>query len=380
MFLSINKQKMKFFLLFSVIAAFILSFSLRSTQIEEQFINLAVEENLHYLPDAVKNESVEIKAILLDYADNKELVLESWVSLKKYPNKAENIFLLYGEEKEFQNALIMYGDHVIPVTDYFLKNEDFLWKIKESFKNSLSNTWNWITSNKQKTSVTLLSPEKRAWYAINYINEEGHGFLSEFPIDKHGDAKWMQTTRFLRGFGLFMTSGIRDLETKYKTKQEITGGDIFWASFDVIALTSGFKLLKSSKALSVSKAVRSGKKLSMFRKARVFTSKFLKTKTAQKMVKYGAFATTAYIAIAHPSLISHLFEEIGYFLGINSWVVKLFSWTTIIFILLYPFTWGFKYFIRPLIWLMKTFISWGIKIEAFIYKNNFQLKSTKKRR
>ncbi|MCK5925774.1 MAG: hypothetical protein KAG10_07770, partial [Methylococcales bacterium] len=330
----------------------------------------------------IKDESLETKAILLDYADNKELAFKAWFALKKYPDKAQNIFFLYGQEAEFQQALLKFGTVVIPVTDYFLKNDISLWNAQKSASTAWNQLKNWATgdnqSSSQKTAISL-SSEQRGWYAINYINTEGHNFLRQFILDPQGNAKWIQTVRFMEAFSEFFAGGIRTLEEKTKTDQKITGGDLFWASFDVIAITSSLKLLRSTKALSASKALRSGKRVSFMTKTRVFASKFFRSKTAQKIVKFGAIATTVYVAVSHPSLINNLFEDGADFLGVSPLMVKLVAWTSLIFFLLYPFTWLFHYLIKPVIWLMQIFIVWVMHFEAFISGNTASSKLEKKR-
>ncbi len=367
MTLSINKKKMWFFLVFSIVTAFILSVGLPPKQLEEQFIELAVKENLSYLADSIKNEPIETKAILLDYADNKELALKAWFSLKKYPKKAPPIFVLYAEEVEFQHAILNFGEVVIPVTDYFLNNDIPLWNIQQSASTTWDQLKNWVAGkNKPQKIAIKLSSEQRGWYAINYINSEGYNFLRQFVLDQQGNAKWIQTVRFMAAFSEFFAGGIRTLEEKTKTDQKITGGDIFWASFDVIAVTSSLKLLRSTKALSVSKMARSGKRLSWMTKTRVFASKFFRSRIAQKVVTFGAVATTVYVAISHPSLINNLFEEGADFLGLHSPMVKVAAWASLIFLLLYPLSWLFTFFIRPSIWLMQVFIGWVIQFDAFL--------------
>lgn len=372
--LSINKKKLAFVFIFSVITAFIISVSLNSIPLEERFINLAVAQDLDYLQDSIKNESIETKAILLDYADRKELVFKAWIALKKYPQQAKKIFLLYGEATEFQQALLQFGEHVIPVSYYFFQNEDALWNLQISMATVLDKVNDFFTSQpNHKKVVVKLSPAQRGWYAINFINEEGHNFLGQFEFEQKY-AKWIQTDRFTKALSEFFTGGIRKLETQYKTGQKITTADLVWASFDVIAVTSSLKLLKSSKALTSAKVVRPGRKFSMIQKTRVFAYKFLKTKTARKMVKYGALTTATYLAITHPGLINNLFEESTHFLGVNPQLVKLLGWTILIFLLLYPLTWLCNYLIKPSLFVLKVLLAWGIKCQAFLYKNNVKIK------
>ncbi|MCK4493283.1 MAG: hypothetical protein KAU26_04460, partial [Methylococcales bacterium] len=72
------------------------------------------------------------------------------------------------------------------------------------------------------------------------------------------------------------------------------------------------------------------------------------------------------VAISHPSLINNLFEEGANFLGINSPMMKVVAWASLIFLLLYPLSWLFIFFIHPSIWLIQLFIGWVIRLDAFL--------------
>jgi hypothetical protein len=328
----------KYLLAISITIAIVLSFALKSLSLDDLLIDLAVEDNLSYFSKALDNEPVETKAILLDYADNQELVLKSFIALKKYPKFAESIFVTYGQEPEFKKAIIRYGDGVVPVVDYFLKNEVTMLTVQET----ASNLWQALQGklSENKPIVAEVNSQQRGWYAIN---EDGYNFLGQFAVDKNNNTHWIQSDRTTKAVTDFFTGGIRELEMKYKTNEEITNGDILWAGVDVIALASTVKLLKASKGVSTT-----SKSLSVTKKTSLFSAKLIQNKTLQNVLKYSAVATTAYIVIKHPSVINSMLDESAKLLGIRPELVKIVGW----FLLLFPVLWIINGFALPLIWLV----------------------------
>lgn len=355
--LPLNSSKLRSLLLISVILAAILSFSLKSHPLDEQLINLAVAENLGYVSKLVANEPIETKAILLDYAGNQELVLKAWLALKKYPHIAPPVFVLYGQDPTFQKVLLQFGENIIPVIDYFIQHEVSSLTVQATVANiwqSIKNTFSADENQPDKNILAELTPQQRGWYALNYINQEGYNFLAQFAIDKQGKAQWIQTDRTTKALVSLFTSGIRELETKYKTDAEITNEDILWASVDVFALASSVKLLRASKAVTASKGLSySQKSLGVTRKISLFSFKLVKNKTVQRLFKYSAIGTTLYIVAAHPSLINSMLDELAHPLNLNPALVKMGAWFVLIFLLLQPLLWGFNIFVKPLIWLTK---------------------------
>lgn len=147
------------------------------------------------------------------------------------------------------------------------------------------------------------------------------------------------------------TSGIRELESKYKTDADITNSDILWAGVDMFALASSLKLLKASKAVSSTKILNTEKSLSLMQKTSLFSSKLIKNKSIQGLLKYTAISTTAYIAVTHPSMINSLLNELVDIVGINPILFKALAWSIILFLVLQPLLVAFNHFIKPLLWI-----------------------------
>lgn len=342
-------QKHLIIFLIALILAMILNLLQNSRPLEQQLIELNAEQNLPYLN--LSNESAETQAILVDYSDNQALVLTAWLALKQYPKITEKIISFYGEEPEFKQALLHYGVGIIPIINYFLSNEISSLTIQET----LSELWkNLQTSNSNPITIAQLSPQQRGWYAVNYLNQEGYNFLGQFALDKNGTAQWIQSDRMLKTLANLLTSGIRELEINYKTNKTITSNDILWASVDVFTLSSSFKLLKASKAISQStKVVHTEKSLSLSQKLTLFSSKLVKGKTIQFLAKYTTMGAATYIAFTHPSIINSLLEELANNLGINLIIFKVAIVSMLLFLVLEFFALIFS----PLLWLMRKIIS-----------------------
>lgn len=305
-----------------------------------------------YIDKAIMNEPVEVQLMLLDYSRDKELTLKAWIALSKYTEKAREILLLYGSEPEFKEILINYGESIIPPIQYFRENDVWSVKVISSFVDGIETTkilWNQFTGNEQtslnsttQAQTAEFESKQRGWYAVNFIKQEGHHFLGQFVVDKDKKVKWVQTERILEGVTSFFASGLRTLETKYDHGDEITTGDVFWAGVDVAVVAGSLKLLRTGKAVA-----RSGKELSFVSRTRIFASRLLSEgKIFQKLGKYGAEVATAYIIVAHPSLINSAFAEAAKMMGLDPWLIQFAGWSLIITIALYPFSWLLKIFAR----------------------------------
>lgn len=319
----------KVLLITSLFLAIGLSFTLKTKSVDEQFINIAVNENLADFSPLLEHESIETKAILLDYADNQELVLTSLLALKKYPSFASEVFTEFGQETEFKQDLVKFGHGVVPVIAYFLKHEDMGLTAQET----LGNLWQTVqgTLSDLNTVIPKLTAQQRGWYAINAINQDGYNFLGQFALDKNQTAHWVQTDRAAKALTSLFSGGIRDLEAKYQTGEKITQDDVLWASADAVALVGSIKLLKAGKRLA-----SANKPVSLTKKAKVFSAKLVKNKSAQDLFKRSATLATAYLSVTHPELFDSLLSDwLLNALGINPdlvKMVKMLCWAIVLFI------------------------------------------------
>ena len=331
----------------TVIALLICQFS-TPISYGDQLILVQTKEELGHIDKRILREPIEVQAVLLDYADDKELVLKAWVALSKYPENARKILLLYGAEPEFKDILKSYGDGVFPPVQYFLENDvlsvkamDYSSRAIQSLTESAKALADSIAGQQPAkphetppAQPATLGPKERGWYAVNYIASEGYKFLGQFAVDKDLNVKWNQTDRILQGLTSFFAGGIRTLETKYDVGGDVAASDYFWAGVDAALVVAPLKLLRAGKA------VESGKTLSVPARTRLFAPRLVsKARIFEKLGKYGAIAATAYIVIAHPRLINSLLAEFANLMGWNPWLVQFAGWALIITLALYPFSW-----------------------------------------
>ena len=344
-------KKFSFLLLLSIFLALLVSTLWPGHSFEEQLIRIQAKQELGDSITTIEDESIEIQSVLVDYSDHTELVLKTQLAMMKYPEQSRELLLLYGSEIEFQEILLDYGESVIPVIHYFLTT-DIKQTIKlmdnaGKFTTDLKNWWNGIENNDTESQQEL-GQEQQGWYAIQFIKNGGHDFLGQFAIDDQGEVKWIQTERVTEGLTAFFTSGIRGLETRYVTDQEITGNDLLWAGVDVLAAAGTLKLLRAGRQVA-----RTGKSIGLTRTTTLFGSRLMKTGLAGRIFKVSAVAATAFVVIKYPTLITSAFAEIGKLIGIPPMLAQMIGISLLAFVLLYPFLWILKLFIRPMVAVVK---------------------------
>ncbi len=350
----------KFFvlLLLSIFLALIVSTLWPGQSFEEQLIRIQAQQELGNSISTIEDESIEIQSVLLDYSDHKELILKTQLAMMKFPDKTRELLLLFGSEPEFREILLAYGEDVVPVIHYFYTTD-----IKQTIKlrddagkliNDLKSWWN----DRDPEIAQELGPEQQAWYAIQFIKNDGYDFLGQFAIDDQGEVKWIQTERITESVTAFFSSGVRGLETRYVTDQEISGNDLLWAGVDVLAVAGTLKLLRAGRQVA-----RTGKSIGLTRTTTLFGSRLMKTGLAGRIFKVSAVAATAFVVIKHPTLITSAFAEIGRLIGIPPMLAQVIGISLLAFVLLYPVSWLIKLFIRPVITVVKWLLMILMNIE-----------------
>ena len=339
-----EKMKKLFCLLFlSFFIALLITKIWPGNSFNEQLVRIQAKSELGNEIITIEDESIEIQSVLLDYSDNKELLLKTKLALMKYSDQTRKILLLFGSNSDFQKILQKYGEVVIPVIHYFLTTDikqtirlmDKTGKLFDEFKS-------WWNGKVNEEKQQELGQEEQAWYAIQFIKNEGYDFLGQFEISDQGGVEWIQTERVTEGLSAFFTSGLRGLETRYKTDQAITTGDLAWAGVDVLIGMGTLKLLRAGKM-----AARSGKSVGLVRTTSLLGSRLMKSGFAGRLLKFSAVAATVYVIVTHPSLLTSALSEIGDMIGIPPLIAQLTGISFLAFVLLYPVLWVSKLFIRP---------------------------------
>ena len=175
----------------------------------------------------------------------------------------------------------------------------------------------------------LLTPEVRGWYAVNFLREDGYGFLGQFAVKADGEADWVQTERVLEGLTDLFLGGVRGLETKWRQGEEVQGEDLGWAALDVAVIAASVKLVKAVRASPGGDAgheCRRGRELPA--RVTLFGSRVLARggRLGVAVARYGAVPAAAYLMIRYPSLINATLAELAGWLGVPPWAVQFGFW------------------------------------------------------
>ena len=360
----INGRKVLLFSAVALAAAFAIVAFRKPAPYVEQLVRIQTQQQLAHIDERILAEPVEVQGVLLDYAaeggGNDELLLKAWIALAKYGEAARDILLAYGSEPEFKTVLKKYGEPIIPVIQYFREHEvktvtamDATGKALDAAQAATASAWNRMTG-KDKPAPPVpaapkreLGPVERGWYAVGFIEEEGHDFLAQFTELSDRTVRWNQTDRWVKAATSFFTSGIRRLETKYDLGQ-VAAGDVGWAALDVALIAAPLKLLRAGTL-----AARSGEGMSVAARTAVFAPRLVaRARLFQGWGKFGALAATVYIVATHPSLVNSLLGEAAALIGFDPRVAQFIGWFFIILVLLYPLSWILKILGRVILGVM----------------------------
>lgn len=341
---------MKKLLLISGIAllmAAVFSTIAKPVSIEEKLINIQASDLLVNFPE-IQEESVEIQAILLDMSDDPLLLLKAQAAFMRYPDMARNLFPLYAEEPEFREILKRYGEDILPPIQYFVTHPistiEWMNRIAGSYQ---AFRQRFIappeTGNPQTAPVKDLSPEERGWYAVNFIQSEGHDFLGQFVVDSQGATQWISTERVLEGVNQFFASGIRDLERNYRLDNEIAASDLGWASVDILVFASAVKVLRIGRAAAIASETASRGTRSAALAARITRSGKMVLNSA-RYARLPLVIGAGYLVVSHPSIINDLFAGVADVLGYPVMAVQFVGWLLLLIPALYIGSW--------LLWLL----------------------------
>lgn len=279
----------------------------------------------------VAREPAPVLAMLLDYRDDRLLLLKAQAALTVFPEHTRFLLALFGEEPEFQKALRAHGEYLIPPVMHFYQQP----------VGSIEMV------NRVAGTGTQLTAEERAWYAVNFANKEGQDFTGQFMVAPDGGIKWIWTDRLTEGFVQFFTSGIRTLESRYRTDQPIRAGDVGWAAVDAVVIGSAVKFLKAGRAaatttrasaVSVRSAAYSSRLTRAGRMASVMVSN----------AKWPAAAAFAYVVVRHPVLLNDVFAGVARVLGVPPWAVQVPGW----FMVLLPVLLLVRWLFRAALWFL----------------------------
>ena len=333
--------------------------------IEERLIRIQAEDTLREFP-RIESEPLEVQAALLDMADEELLLLKARAAYLRYPTMTREIFPVYGPEPEFRDILRLYGENILPPIHYFLSNPigsiELMNDLAARYRAAVEffsgdEKTDTDTAGQQKRPVKeKLTPEERGWYAVRFIQEEGHDFLGQFVLNDQGDIIWVRTERVLENINQFFASGIRNLEIQYRTGEDVSAADVGWASVDVLVFASALKVLRAGRAVAVSSRSAAAGTRSAALGARLANSGRMLMATA-RYAKWPAVVGVGYLVVTNPSIINDLLAEMSEILGYPTKLVQFFGWLLLMLPVLYIGSWVFRLIVRPTLGLLGTLIN-----------------------
>ena len=197
-----------------------------------------------------------------------------------------------------------------------------------------------------------LTPLRRGQMGIALLDSNGHGLLNQFVVDDEGNVAWLQGERLVSGVGDFFTSGLRDLESQWRRGEAIGASDLGWAGVDLLVMASTVKVLRAGRAARTARvgsveaqAARTG-----VRQGIVATSgRFV---TLPRMAKIAAVASTAYVVIRHPSLVSAMGANLSQWLGWPTWLGQFLVWLIVLLPVMFIARFIYRWLLTPLLWLL----------------------------
>ncbi|MBP5980464.1 MAG: hypothetical protein KA748_09665 [Halomonas sp.] len=330
---------------------------------EPRLVRLEAQRTLPSIEASLAQESAELNAIFLHYADDQALWMSAHLAILRYGDIARVALLEYAALAEFQRVLVRFGpDAVLPII-YYRDNDIATLRaqhwVGEHYQ-QLSRWWSEETEGAQEqggsTDIAEWSPYRRGQMGIALLDTEGHGLLNQFVVDREGDVHWLQSERVVAGLSDFFTSGIRGLENQWRRDEAIGASDVGWAGVDLLLMASTVKVLRAGRVARGARVgsieaqgARTGLRSGIVAGGGRFAS-------LSRMARIAAVATTAYVVVRHPSLVSALGANVAKWFGLPVWLGQFVIWLLVLLpvLLIVRFVW--RWVLVPILWLLMPLI------------------------
>ncbi|MBI2056005.1 MAG: hypothetical protein HYT37_01380 [Candidatus Sungbacteria bacterium] len=265
---------------------------------------------------------------------------EAFLADKRYPEQTLTLYLLFGHTREFSDVLYQNGyQKVVPVVWYFFNQEKaHSYELRDLIAQGITGFMDkGVGEAREKIKAAWenpLTPDERAWIAINRILHTNGNYLGQFVIDAAGIAHRSQTSRFFGSMREVVAGDIESLEWKYRSGEEIAASDVLWAAADIAFLAAiGAKslhiLYKTGKLGAT--AGRAGK---------VSRMALFAPRMSARIVKYGTIGLGAYLLYKHPSAFNAGIGVIAEFFGLPYPLLwQYLVWILLAFIFLFSASW-----------------------------------------
>jgi hypothetical protein len=344
-------KRWRLYTLIALVGACLLAYTASQRPFAEQLIHVSLKDALPTaMAEDLQAESLILQQTFLAWSSDEALTLAARRAMLTHPAIARQVFEGHGMDPAFQQVLRRYGADVILPVHYFETNElplinVRLWSADKArdVTESLSQWWSDAPNSTPGSSPqaeapgspgSAMAPTRRAQLAMRFLEREGYRFMDQFVVDDAGAVHWLKGERALSAVSDFFTSGLRDLERKTTSDQPIGGWDVASAGLDVLVAASAVKALRAGAALRSTRAgqvTRSGVKA----ERRALLPAATRAVAGSATARLAIYATTGWLVVTHPSLISGLGATLAGLIGAPVWLVQALLW----FVVLLPALW-----------------------------------------
>lgn len=334
---------------------------------DSQLVRLEVQRALPALEPTLEQESPEINALFLSYANDQALWMSASLALIRHGDIARSALIDYGLSPQFQEVLVRFGaDAVLPIS-YFRDHDVTTLRAQHWIGERYQQVSRWWSDEPTDTNelgeadveaaIAELTPFRRGQMGIALLDANGHGLLNQFVMSEQGDVEWLQGERIVAGVGDFFTSGLRDLESQWRRGDAIGAADLGWAGVDLLVMASTVKVLRAGRAARTARVgsiEAQGARTGLRQGALATTGG--RFATLPRIAKVAAVAGTAYIVIRHPSLVSALGANLSNWLGWPTWLGQFLIWLIVLLPVLFIARFIYRWLLTPLLWLLMPLI------------------------
>ncbi len=287
-----------------------------SDPFEVQLVRIEAQEQLPSIAPALREESAEINALFLSYADRPALWMSAYLAMEKHGDLARQMLLEYGLLSEFQKVLVNFGaDSILPIA-YFYSNDLASLKIRHWISEQASQIGRWWREE-ESAEAAELDAHTRGLIGIAILKEKRYELLNQFDRNEEGELIRFFGESTVSAVSGFFTSGLRDLEREWR-QGEAGASDFAWAGLDLLVMASAAKVLRFGKAARASRPGRISAT-----GATVGTRSFSSLAPSARLM---VVVATGYVVIQHPSVIGGLGANVARWLGWPIWLGKLLAW------------------------------------------------------
>ncbi len=309
--------------------------------LEERVLRSEVTRTFPEIAPDLERQPAGVQLVLLDYAGDDALVLSARLALTRFPELAPPILADHGASTTFRDILREHGASIIPAIAYFREQRPQTIGLRSPAREPRSSA-GVHDDTAEVDADPAASTIRHGTRAIRLIGDHGHDFLGQFVIDTDGEPARLQSERFASGVKQFFTSGVTNVEAKWRTGEDITATDYGWATVDILLPVAALRLARggqlAARSARTSGAAHTG--------AQAGRAGLQIGRTGRLVAAGGGLAGIGYIAM-NPGVLNSIGAGIAETLGLPAWLVSGSLWFLLLLPLLLLLRLGQRWLLRP---------------------------------